>query len=46
VTTEWIVGRVDSVSVESTFYPSPGELPPPPPIPDEPVAGVYEEPLE
>src|SRR5262249_37143957 len=29
VTTEWIVGRVDQVSVESTFYPSPGELPPP-----------------
>ena len=46
VTTEWIVGRVDSVSVESTFYPSPGELPPPPRIPDEPVAGVYEAPLE
>jgi lipopolysaccharide export system ATP-binding protein len=46
VTTEWIVGHVEQVSVESTFYHTPGELPPPLPIPDEPVPGVYEEPIE
>ena len=46
VTTEWIVGHVHQVSVESTSYQDPGELPPPPPPADEPVPGVYEEPID
>jgi lipopolysaccharide export system ATP-binding protein len=40
VTTEWIVGRVDQISVQSTHFPDPGALPLPPES-DDPVPGVY-----
>ncbi len=48
VTTEWIVSHVQQVSVESTVYQDAGALPLPPlpPLPNEPVPGVYEEPIE
>src|SRR5262249_2907785 len=44
VTTEWIVGRVDQSCVQTTHTQSSSELPPPPPYPDGPTPGVYEEP--
>jgi lipopolysaccharide export system ATP-binding protein len=43
VTTEWIIGHVDQACVQSTHTQNAHELPPPP-MPDEPVPGVYEEP--
>jgi lipopolysaccharide export system ATP-binding protein len=44
VTTEWIWGHVEQISVQSTDLAHAAELPPLPPLEPEPVPGVYEEP--
>jgi lipopolysaccharide export system ATP-binding protein len=44
VTTELILGHSEEVSVQSTSCQDPSNLPPPPPLPEGPVPGVYEEP--
>ena len=44
VTTELILGHSEEVSVQSTSCQDSANLPPPPPLPEGPVPGVYEEP--
>ncbi len=44
VTTELILGHSEEVSVESTSCQDSADRPPPPPLPEGPVPGVYEEP--
>ena len=46
VDAEMILGDVEGISVQSTSVQDSANLPPLPPLPDGPVPGVYEEPLQ
>jgi lipopolysaccharide export system ATP-binding protein len=44
VTTELFMGEAEALSMQSSIGTNADDLPPAPPLPDEPVPGVYEEP--